>query len=59
MPEWPHILYVDASPQILKVDASRPAALRKLEISIYSYVFVPCQPGGATPKIVNLFFREP
>jgi len=23
------------------------------------YVFVPYQPGASTPKIVNLFFREP
>ena len=44
---------------ILDADASRTAALRKLGISRYSCVFAPCRPGTSTPKIANLFFREP
>ena len=44
---------------ILDADASRPAVLQKLGISRYSGVFVPCQPGASTPKIANLFSREP
>jgi hypothetical protein len=37
----------------------RLAALRKLGISGYSCVFAPCQADASTPKIANLFFREP
>jgi hypothetical protein len=44
---------------ILNADASRLATLRKLGISRYSCVFAPCQASASTPKIVNLFFREP
>ena len=43
----------------MDADASRLAALRKLGISRYSCVFAPCQAGASTPKIANLFFREP
>ena len=38
-----------------------PAWLRyeNSEYARYSCDFAPCQPGASTPKIANLFFREP
>jgi hypothetical protein len=41
----------------LCVDTSRLTALRKLEISFYSFAFAPCQASAATPENVNLFLR--
>ena len=43
----------------LSADASRLAALRKLDISRYAGAFAPCQAGASILKNANLFLREP